>query len=220
VNRFFMMAVGLGVMSIVRAEDVAPSVVSTSPDEWSKVVQSGKQTPDGDLVFSYKIMHVASGHMTPLNVNDPPDSASYPAGFRFSADSQWLVRMQKLAAGESTLFLYHRMDSTFVPTSDKPLGDLAWDFFFSQPDAKGIDKNNLSQETILVKGMEDNYKSTLKETWPDSQYMVISLASGESDTVPIGPWRCVYDMKAGKFSIPPDMAAFNKSKMPWKKPGK
>ena len=43
-----------------------------------------------------------------LNRDEDIDLAGYPAGFRFSRNSQWLVRMQKLGAGYHTLFLYRR----------------------------------------------------------------------------------------------------------------
>jgi len=132
----------------------------------------------------------------------------YGAGFRFSLDSQWLIRMQKIAAGESTLFLYKRDGFRFVPATAKPLGDLAWDYFFTRPESHGIDRSNLSPETILVKGMDDNY-AWMGQRWPDSRYIVISLSSGESGTTILGPWRCAYDTKTGIFSVPPDFAKFN-----------
>jgi hypothetical protein len=40
-----------------------------------------------------------------LNLLDP-EPADYPAGFRFTNDLKWLVRMQKTGSGESTLYLY------------------------------------------------------------------------------------------------------------------
>jgi hypothetical protein len=123
--------------------------------------------------------------------------------------------MQKVAAGESTLFLYKRDGLTYVLATPKPLGDMAWDFFFRQPEAKGIDSSNLSPETNLIKGIDDNY-AWMGEHWPDSRYIVVGLNSGESATTVIGPWHCVYDTQRGAFSIPPDIAAFNKSQMPWK----
>jgi hypothetical protein len=48
-----------------------------------------------------------------LNPGEGDDLAGYRAGFRFSPDSQWLVRMQKLGSGSQTLFLYKRKGLNF-----------------------------------------------------------------------------------------------------------
>ena len=53
-----------------------------------------------------------------------PELADYPAGFRFTNDSKWLVRMQKTGSRESTLYLYRLGPQGFVPATKKPLGDL------------------------------------------------------------------------------------------------
>ncbi len=147
-----------------------------------------------------------------------PIWAGYPAGFRFSPDSQWLVRMQKLGAGYHTLFLYRRNGYRFSPATAKPLGDLAWDYFFDSPVAKemhrdGKDRDSLDHSQVnLLKGLDDNY-AWLGKHWPDSRYIVISLsfdAQGEDKPLPwIEGWRCVYDLKTGTFSVPPDFAEHN-----------
>jgi hypothetical protein len=198
--------------AILIADDAAPPApfVSISPDKTIRLEELSKDMPDGGVLFTYKISDPSNQHVSILNSADTEDLAAYPAGFRFSPNSQWLVRMQKIAAGESTLFLYKRNGFTFVPATDKKsLGDLAWDYYFSLPDSHSIDRNNLSPETILVKGMDDNYAS-LGEHWPDSRYIVIDLLSGESGTAVLGPWRCLYDTTTASFSVPPDFAAFNK----------
>lgn len=198
--------------AILTADDTAPPApfVNISPDKTIRLEELSKDMPDGGVLFTYKISDPSNQHVSILNSADTEDLAAYPAGFRFSPNSQWLIRMQKIAAGESTLFLYKRSGFAFVPaTAKKSLGDLAWDYYFSLPDSHGIDRNNLSPETILVKGMDDNYAS-LGEHWPDSRYIVIDLLSGESGTAVLGPWRCLYDTTTNSFSIPPDFAAFNK----------
>jgi hypothetical protein len=50
----------------------------------------------------------------------------YPATFRFTSDSQWLVRMQKAGAGYQDLYLYHVKNGAFVSATSKPISDLAW----------------------------------------------------------------------------------------------
>ena len=54
------------------------------------------------------------------------EHADYPAGFRFTNDLKWIVRMQKTGSGESTLYLYRLTPHGYVPASKKPLGYLAW----------------------------------------------------------------------------------------------
>jgi len=191
--------------------DLEPATVS--PDGTIQVEQYFK--PGDDYIFQFWTFDQHHQHPHLLNPGETGLMTEYGAGFRFSADSQWLVRMQKVAAGESTLFLYKRESVRFVPATAKPLGDLAWDYFFSRPEFKNLGDPTLSPETDLVKGMNDNY-AWMGEHWPNSRYIVISLGSGESHTFVLGPWRCVYDTKTGTFSIPPDFAAFNKQHMPWK----
>ena len=75
------------------------------------------------------------------------------------------------------------------------------------------DRDSLDHaQAILLKGMDDNY-AWLGEYWPDSRYIVISLsfdAQGEEKPLPwIEGWRCVYGLKTGTFSLPPDFAENN-----------
>ena len=57
-----------------------------------------------------------------------------------------------------------------------------------------------------------NYAS-LGQHWPDSRYLVISLsfdAQGEDRPLPwVEDWRCVFDTKTDRFSIPADFAENN-----------
>lgn len=153
-----------------------------------------------------------------LNPGENADLAGYRAGFRFSPDSQWLVRMQKTGAGFHTLFLYRRSGHQFAAATAKPLGDLAWNYFYSQPVAREIkreakDHFSLSHVQVhLIKAMETNY-AALGQRWPPNRYIALSLnfdAQGEDTPLPwIKDWRCVYDLKTGAFSIPPAFAAHN-----------
>jgi hypothetical protein len=184
-----------------------------SPDGSIQVEQFFK--PGDGYIFQFWTFNRHHGHAHLLNSGETGILTEYGAGFRFTPDSQWLVRMQKIAAGESTLFLYKRSGEEFRPATAKRLGDLAWDYFFTRPESRGIDRNNLSPETYLVKGVDDNYR-WLGKRWPGSHYLVIDLVSGESATIPIGPWRCLYEMATDKFSVPPDFAQYNRKQMPWK----
>ena len=86
-----------------------------------------------------------------------PEPADYPAGFRFTNDLKWLVRMQKTGSGESTLYLYRLGPQGFVPATKKPLGELAWAYFKSRPEwqkAKKDPEYHISAN--LLKGTEEN----------------------------------------------------------------
>ena len=151
-----------------------------------------------------------------LNADEDLDQlASYPAGFRFSPNSKWLVRMQGTGAGFATLLLYKREGDRFGPATRKPLGDLAWDFFFTQPASKDMptEPGELNHRRAdLLKGMEENY-TWLGVKWPDSRYIVITLSfdiQGNDKPTPwIDGWRCVYDTQTGTFSLPASFASHN-----------
>jgi len=75
-----------------------PDHTQKSPDGAITIEQYMKSTDD-DVFWQFWIRR--EGTLTLLN-NEP---ASYHAGFRFTNDMQWLVRMQKTGAGYSTLYL-------------------------------------------------------------------------------------------------------------------
>jgi hypothetical protein len=190
----------------------------TSPDRQVRVEQYAKDSKDGGLVYQFWTFDRDHRHPFLLNPGEDDDLAAYAAGFRFSPDSQWLARIQKLGAGYATLFLYRRKGYRFSPATTKPLGDLAWDYFFSTPASKGMRRDPKDPYTLdhafvgLVKGMEENY-AWLGQHWPDSRYVVISPSfdmQGEDKPGPwIEGWHCVYDLKTGAFSVPPDFAENN-----------
>lgn len=172
-----------------------------------------------------KVSCTSSGPST-TSINTPffsiPATASispgYPAGFRFSPDSQWLVRMRTIGAGYQTLLLYRRNGYEFSSATPKPLGDLAWDYFFGQPVSKKLHRDPKDRDSFnhvqaaLIKGLEDNY-AWLERRWPDSRYLVINLsfdAQGQDRPAPwIEAWRCVYDLKTRAFSVPLAFAEHN-----------
>jgi hypothetical protein len=105
---------------------IKPEHNSTSPDGTTTVEQYAKIDADGDYTWQFWARH--QDKLTLLK----PEQADYAAGFRFTNDSQWLVRMQKTGSGESTLYLYRLGPQGFVPATKKPLGDLAWAYFKSR----------------------------------------------------------------------------------------
>lgn len=188
----------------------------TSPDRQVRVEQYLTERDDNVLLQFWVFDRTKRGSL--LNPGEDADLAGYRAGFRFSPDSQWLVRMQKIGAGFHTLLLYRRDGNRFVPATAKPLGDLAWDYLFSLPISEGMDQHPEDAGTLnhaqvhLLKGLDDHY-AWLGKHWPDSRYLVLSLSfdiQGQEKPTPwVEGWRCVYDMKTGKFTVPPDFVAHN-----------
>ena len=138
------------------------------------------------------------------------ESDDYPAGFRFTNDLKWLVRMQKTGSGESMLYLYHLSPQGFVPATKKPLGDLAWAYFKSRPEWRKVKKDpEYHISSNLLKGTEEGYR-WLGVDWPENRYLLIGL-SGDADiktrkpmqTGVVNGWRCRYDLQTGKFDVPP-----------------
>src|SRR3954453_17312978 len=80
----------------------------TSPDGQIRIEQYYKDM--GDAGYLHQFWTFDDKHQNPslLNGGETTNTAGYPAGFRFSANSQWLVRMQKVGSGAQDLFLYRR----------------------------------------------------------------------------------------------------------------
>lgn len=198
-----------------------------APDKTLRVEQYAKKQQDGGSIYQFWTFDRNHRHGFLLNPDEGEDPTGYAAGFRFSADSQWLVRMQKLGSGSQTLFLYRRIGYEFPPATTKPLGDLAWDYFFTTPTSKGMRRDPDNPYSLghafvaLLKGMEQNY-AWMGMRWPDSRYAVISLSfdmQGEEVKTPwIEDWHCAYDMKTGTFSVPAEFAEHNAKAVTYPEP--
>jgi len=179
-----------------------------SPDGKTTVEQYAKDDPGGGYLWQFRARR---GDKQTLLA---PGEADYPAGFRFTADSRWLVRMQKTGAGESTLYLYRLDAPGFVAATKKPLGELAWDYFASRPETKKIGMPDYHIAAGLVKGTDDNYR-WMGVKWPDSRYLVVTLsgeverAGPQKPTPTIYGWHCRYDLRNGTFDVPAEFAANN-----------
>lgn len=181
----------------------------TSPDGATRLEQYMKD--GGDFEVKWQVWARHGAQMTELK----PEQG-YGAGFRFTNDSQWLVRMQKTGSGEQDLFLYHFENGTFVNATKSSLSDLAWAYFHSRQKMK-LDYHISAN---LVKGTEEAYRE-LGVTWPDNRYLVISL-SGEMDkhskkvaVKGLADWRCRYDLKTGTLDVPPIFAKGNAEALEW-----
>ncbi|MDA9441113.1 hypothetical protein XH98_18855 [Bradyrhizobium sp. CCBAU 51745] len=185
----------------------------TSPDGATKLEQYVKDA--GDWEVKWQVWARRGDQMTELK----PEQG-YGAGFRFTADSQWLVRMQKTGSGEQDLFLYHAENGTFVSATRKSLSDLAWAYFYGRPETKHFAKLDFHISANLLKGTEEAYR-WLGVDWPNNSYLVISLA-GQYDKHPkntimkgLGGWQCRYDLKTGTFDLPEIFAKENAEALKW-----
>jgi hypothetical protein len=112
---------------------IDPEFTKTSPDGAITIDQHlNKDTDDWKWLFWVRRQDTS----TLLD----PEPANYPAGFRFTKDLKWIVRMQKTGSGESTLYLYRLGPQGFVPATKKPLGDLAWAYIKSRPEWRKVNK--------------------------------------------------------------------------------
>jgi len=223
----FLLTLGIAMVAPAHADNpgprfklVAPDIVDTitSPDNRVRVEQYFRDVEDDRRVHQFWAFDSDHQRGVLLNRGEGIELAGYPAGFRFSPDSQWLVRMQKTGAGYQTLFLYQRSGSKFSTATPKPFSDLAWNYFFDQPVSRKMHRYRKDRDSLdhlqanLVKGLDDNY-AWMGQHWPNSRYLVISLSfdsQGEDKPGPwIEDWRCVYDLKTRTFSIPPDFAENN-----------
>ncbi|SFJ00316.1 hypothetical protein [Bradyrhizobium sp. Gha] len=179
----------------------------TSPDGATRLEQYMKDGGDWDV--KWQVWARRGGQMTELK----PEQG-YGAGFRFTADSQWLVRMQKTGSGEQDLFLYHSVNGSFTNATSKSLSDLAWAYFYGRPETKRFAKLDFHISANLLEGTEEAYRE-LGVDWPNNRYLVISLG-GEYDKHPkntvmkgLGGWQCRYDLQTGKFDVPEIFAKDN-----------
>jgi hypothetical protein len=179
-----------------------------SPDGTTTIEQYAKTTADGDYTWQFWARH--QDKLTMLE----PEQPDYSAGFRFTNDSQWVVRMQKTGSGEQSLYLYKLGPQGFIAATPKPLDDLAWAYFKSRPDYRKVRKPDFHFFAGLLKGVDDNYH-WMGENWPDSRYLVISLSGDVLPTSHHGQiqsvrgWHCRYDLQTGKFDVPADFAESN-----------
>jgi hypothetical protein len=182
--------------------NINPEFTEKSPDGAITIEQYENKTTDD---YKWQFWAREGGTFTLLD----PEPADYPAGFRFTSDSKWVVRVQKTGAGESTLYLYRQGPQGFIAATKKPLGDLAWDYFKSRPEWRKVKKEpEYHISANLLKGTEENYRG-LGVDWPKNRYLLIGL-SGDADiksrkpmqTGVVNGWRCRYDLQTGKFDVP------------------
>ncbi|MBB4398318.1 hypothetical protein [Bradyrhizobium sp. ERR14] len=185
----------------------------TSPDGATRLEQYMKDSEDLFEV-KWQVWARRGDQMTELK----PEQG-YGAGFRFTSDSQWLVRMQKTGSGSQDLFLYHVENGAFVSATKQSLSDLAWAYFHSRPDTKKM-KLDYHISANLMKSTETAYR-WLGVDWPNNRYLLISL-SGEMDKHPknvavkgLADWKCRYDLKTGQFDVPKMFAKGNAEALNW-----
>jgi len=212
-----LFACGIGVWDIgtAAAQPAGPPAgynidaefTKTSPDNATTIEQYENK---GDYKWQFWVRR--QGTFTLLD-REPAD---YPADFLFTKDLKWIIRLQKIGAGEATLYLYRLTPDGYVPASKKPLGDLAWAYLKTRPDWRKIKKApEYHVSANLVSGLEENYRQ-LGVDWPENRYILISL-SGDADikgrkpmqTSVLTDWTCRYDLQTGKFDVPALLSRHN-----------
>lgn len=182
---------------------IAEKHTKTSPDGATTIEQYLNQETD-----EWKWLFWARWQNT-FTLLDP-EPAGYAAGFIFTKDQKWIVRLQKTGSGEQTLYLYRLTPQGWLPASKKPLGDLAWDYMKTRPDWRKIVKApEYHEAAYLLEGIDDDYRK-LGVNWPANRYLLIGL-SGDADvnrrkreqTGVVNGWHCRYDLETGKFDVPP-----------------
>jgi len=187
---------------------LVPAVTETSPDRAMTSEQYARMDKERGYLWHF---WVRRGDKAALLEAEPAD---YPAGFRFTTDSRWLVRTQKTGAGYADLYLYRLGPDGFVAATEKPLSELAWNYFNGRPEARKIIKPDYHISAGLVKGVDDNYR-WMGVKWPGNRYLVISLW-GEADSneqhrqlSTVRGWRCRYDLATSRFDVPASFARYN-----------
>jgi hypothetical protein len=223
-SRISLRSCGLhGLMGLLLVAAVRTAAAQPLPPEGYKLdPEFTEKSPDGTITIEqYARDDAHDGYRWQFWVRRDdkltlldPEPADYPAGFRFTNDSRWLVRMQKTGSGEASLYLYRLAPRGFVPATAKPLGDLAWAYFYSRPDARKIRRPDFHISAGLVKGLDENYRS-LDAAWPANRYLVISLWGEVEPTarhrqlLVVRGWHCRYDLVTGRFDVPASFAANN-----------
>src|SRR5580704_8754152 len=141
---------------------------SKSPDGATTIEQYVRTDKGDDWIWQFWAHR--SDSMTLLG----PQQDDYPADFHFTPDSRWLMREQKTGSGESSLYLYKLGPKGFAAATAKPIGDLAWDYFYKQPASRKVMKPDFHIDAGILKGRGENY-SRRGVTGPGTRYLVIWL---------------------------------------------
>ena len=207
--------IGLGSMSAAVAEPASPPAGYAIDPEFTV------KSPDGAFtieqyqnkdVWQWQFWVRRQDTLTQLET----EQAGYPADFIFTNDLKWIIRIQKIGSGTSTLHLYHLTPQGFSRASSKPLGDLAWHYMKTRPDWRKLVKApEYHDSAYLLKGLEENYRG-LGVDWPANRYVLIGL-SADADvkgrkpmqTGVVNGWHCRYDLQTGKFDVPALFSAGN-----------
>ena len=146
------------------AYTIEPEHTKTSPDGAITIEQYVNKATDD---WKWQFWARRQGTFTQLG----PEQDDYPAGFVFSNDLKWIVRLQKTGSGEQTLHLYRLGPQGFVAANKKPLGDLAWAYMKTRPDWRKIRKAPEYHENAdLEDGLKENYRA-LGVDWPANRYL-------------------------------------------------
>lgn len=204
----------LVVCGICTAAAAAPP--AAPPDGYNIDKEYTQKSPDGALTIEqyqnkgdWTWQFWLRGKDTFAQLDPGAEPAGYAADFIFTRDLKWIVRAQKIGSGTSTLYLYRLAPQGYVLASEKPFGELAWDYMKTTPDWRKLVKAPEYHDlAYLLDGFEQNYRK-LGVKWPENRYLLIGL-SADADvkgrkpmqTGVVNGWHCRYDLQTGKFDVP------------------
>jgi hypothetical protein len=176
-----------------------------SPDGKTIVEQYHKEDSNGDWHWQFW----ARRGDTQSLIDEATD---YPADIVFTDDSRFVTRTQKTGSGEASLYLYRLSGDTFVSATKKPIGDLAWAYFFSRPESRKARKPDFHISAGMMKRTNENAPGA---NWPENRYIVIGLYGEVEPTEhhhqlrSVRDWKVRYDLQTGKFDVPPEFREAN-----------
>jgi hypothetical protein len=178
-----------------------------SPDGKTIIEQFHKEDSDGDWHWQFWARRGDTQNL--LNTDEDAD---YPADFRFTNDGRFVARMQKTGSGEASLYLYKLSGDAFVSATKKPIGDLAWAYYFRRPESRKAKKPDFHISAGLAKPTEEKSRSL---GWPENRYIVIGLWGEVEPTehhhqlMSVRDWKVRYDLETGKFDVPQEFREDN-----------
>ena len=181
--------IGVGSISTAAAQPAGPPAgyninaefTEKSPDGAIAIEQyENKETDD----YKWQFWVRWEGTFTQLD----PEPVGLPAGFRFTNNLKWLVRMQKTGSASRRPICTDWVREASFP---RPRSCWAtWHGLISRVVPSGERSRRPPSITFrqnLLRGTEENYR-WLGVDWPENRYLLIGL-SGDADINPASPCR-------------------------------
>lgn len=213
--------IGLMLTGVVGVRTVAAEAEPVPPAGYAIRETETRTSPDGSISIEQYLNKEADDWKWQFRLRRQgaaalldPEPAGYPAEFVFSGDAKWIVRIQKIGSGTSTLHLYGLSPSGPLRVSAVPLGERAWHYLKTHPDwRKRVKAPKYHISASLLRPRQDDDRASGAD---GDRYLLIAL-SGDADvegrkpmqTRVVNGWRCRYDTRTGRFDVPAGFSAAN-----------